>query len=259
MTLPTALAESCDTYFYELGNRFYSQGPEGWTRLQDWAARFGFGAPTGLDIGGEAAGLVPTPAWRKKTFTTPVDQAWNPGELIQLAIGQKDVTVTPLQMARFYAMIANGGDLVTPYVVSSAEQPGIGREPSIVRRRFTPAPPRPTGVDPAALSVVREGLYASTHAADGTSTGVFGTYPIPVAGKTGTAEKVVAIPGYPPGHLEDQSWWCGYGPADDPRLVVCAVIENGGHGSTAAAPAALKVFERFFGVKGGAQVLVNTD
>jgi len=114
-------------------------------------------------------------------------------------------------------------------------------------------------VDPAALAVVREGLYSATHAADGTSSGVFGTYQIPIAGKTGTAEKVVSIPGYPPGHLEDQSWWCGYGPADDARLVVCAVIENGGHGSTAAAPAALQVFERFFGVKGGAQVLVSTD
>ncbi len=259
MTLPTALSESCDTYFYEVGNRFYTQGIDGWTRMQDWATRFGFGVATGIDIGNEAIGLVPTPEWRKETFTTPVDRAWNPGDLIQLSIGQKDVSVTPLQMARFYAMIANGGDLVTPYLVSSAEQPGIGNEPSIVRRRFTPDPPRPTGVDPAALAVVREGLYSATHAADGTSSGVFGTYPVPIAGKTGTAEKVVSIPGYPPGHLEDQSWWCGYGPAEDARLVVCAVIENGGHGSTAAAPAALQVFERFFGVKGGAQVLVSTD
>ena len=84
---------------------------------------------------------------------------------------------------------------------------------------------------------------------------------MPVAGKTGTAEKVVPIPGYPPGHLEDQSWWCGYGPAQTEvaRLVVCAVIENGGHGSTAAAPAALRVFEKFFGVKAKSQVLVETD
>jgi penicillin-binding protein 2 len=259
MTLPTALAESCDTYFYELGDRFYNEGGNGWTRLQDWARRFGFGAPAGLDIGGEASGLVPTPEWRKKTFETPIDRAWNPGDLIQLAIGQKDVSVTPLQMARFYALIANGGSLVTPYLVSSAEQPGIGREPSVVRRRFTPDPPRPTGVDPHALAVVRDGLYEATHSSQGTSSGVFSTYPIPIAGKTGTAEKVVNIPGYPAGHLEDQSWWCGYGPSDDARLVVCAVIENGGHGSTAAAPAALQLFEQFFGVKGGAQVLVSTD
>jgi penicillin-binding protein 2 len=88
---------------------------------------------------------------------------------------------------------------------------------------------------------------------------VFGTYPIPIAGKTGTAEKVVNTPGYPAGHLESQSWWCGYGPAEDARLVVCAVIENGGHGSSAAAPAALKVFEQYFKVKARTQVLVNVD
>jgi penicillin-binding protein 2 len=88
---------------------------------------------------------------------------------------------------------------------------------------------------------------------------VFATYPIPIAGKTGTAEKVVPIPGYPADHLEDQSWWCGYGPAEDAEIVVCAVIENGGHGSTAAAPAAMKVFEKYFGVQGGPQVIVETD
>jgi len=259
MTLPIALAESCDTYFYEIGNRFYNNGREGRSRLQEWARRFGFGEPTRLDVGGEASGLLPTPAWRERTFRSAVDRAWNPGDSIQLAIGQKDVTVTPLQMARFYAMIANGGKLVTPYLVSAVEQPGANRQEAVVKRRFTPDPPRSSGADPAALSVVREGLYAATHARDGTSSGVFGTYPIPIAGKTGTAEKVVNIPGYPPGHLEDQSWWCGYGPAEDARIVVCALIENGGHGSTAAAPAALRVFEQFFGVKGGSQVLVNTD
>jgi penicillin-binding protein 2 len=90
---------------------------------------------------------------------------------------------------------------------------------------------------------------------------VFSSFPVPIAGKTGTAEKVVPLPGYPADHLEDQSWWCGYGPAETevPRIVVCAVIENGGHGSTAAAPAALRVFEKYFGVKGGYQNLVKTD
>ena len=86
--------------------------------------------------------------------------------------------------------------------------------------------------------MIRDGLYSATHSTYGTSSGVFSSFPIAVAGKTGTAEKVVPIPGYPPGHLEDQSWWCGYGPAQTEvaRVVVCAVIENGGHGSTAAAP-----------------------
>ena len=129
----------------------------------------------------------------------------------------------------------------------------------LVLRRFAPKPPQPAGVDPSALAAVQDGLWRATHSINGTASGVFANYEIPISGKTGTAEKVVPLPGYPSDNLEDQSWWCGYGPAEEARIVVCAVIENGGHGSTAAAPAALKVFERFFGVKGGAQVLVATD
>jgi penicillin-binding protein 2 len=259
MTLPEAIATSCDTYFYDVGYRFYTSGREGWGRLQDWAGVFGFGGVTGLDIGGEADGLLPTPAWRKRTFSSDWDRAWNPGDSIQLAIGQKDVTVTPLQMARFYAMVANGGRLVTPHVVAAVESPAANGQRAEVLRNFAADPPVDAGVDPAALQVVREGLFAATHSRDGTSSGIFGTYPIPIAGKTGTAEKVVAIPGYPAGHIEDQAWWCGYGPSEGARIVVCAVIENGGHGGTAAAPAAMHVIEQFFGIKGGPQAVVRTD
>ena len=85
-----------------------------------------------------------------------------------------------------------------------------------------------------------------THDSAGTSFGVFGDFPVPIAGKTGTAQKVVQLPGYT--GERDQSWWCGYGPANDAKLVVCAVIENGGEGGTAAAPAAERVFARFFNV-----------
>ena len=262
MNLPEALATSCDTYFYSVGNRFYEGGPTGRSRMQQWARKFGFGAPTGLDIGNEAPSwqtVVPTPAWRKRTFKSDWDKAWNPGDSIQLAIGQKDVTVTPLQMARFYAMIANGGKLVTPYAVSGAEQQGATGQQALTLQQFPPTPPRDAGVDPAALQAVREGLWAATHSTNGTSSGVFARYPISISGKTGTAEKVVNLPGYPVGHLEDQSWWCGYGPSDDAKLVVCAVIENGGHGSAAAAPAALRVFERYFGKKAPPLQVVNVD
>ena len=260
MTLVEALAESCDTYFDEIGNRFYERGSEGRVRLQQWARRFGFGATTGLDIGGEAAGLVPTPEWRRKTFESDWDRAWNPGDSIQLAIGQKDLLVTPLQMASFYGMLANGGNVLTPYLVSNVEQPGGKGSPRVVLRRFAPPPPHSAGLDPVALGVVRDGLYAATHSQSGTSAGVFANYSVPISGKTGTAEKVTPLPGYPADHLEDQSWWCGWGPSEDARLVVCALIENGGHGSTAAAPAALKVFEKFFGVTSSTtSILKATD
>jgi penicillin-binding protein 2 len=259
MTLPEALSESCDTYFYELGNTFYERGREGRVRMQQWAKKLGFGRPTGLDIGGEAEGLLPTPDWRWRTFESDWDRAWNPGDSIQLAIGQKDLLVTPLQMTAFYAMLANGGNLVSPYLVSDVEQTGAKGSPRVVVRRFAPRLPQSAGVDPVALAAVRDGLFRATHATAGTSSGVFGSYAIPISGKTGTAEKVVQLPGYPSGHLEDQSWWCGWGPSDAARLVVCALIENGGHGSTAAAPAALKVFEEFFGVEAPPSILVSTD
>jgi penicillin-binding protein 2 len=144
--------------------------------------------------------------------------------------------------------------------VSDVEQPGNGKgSPDVILRRFAPRPPQPSGVDPAALQAVRDGLYKATHDATGTSAAVFGNYTVPISGKTGTAEKVVQLAGYPAGHVEDQSWWCGWGPSDNARLVVCALIENGGHGSAAAAPAALKVFEKFFGVPGPQAIRVNVD
>jgi penicillin-binding protein 2 len=166
---------------------------------------------------------------------------------VQLAIGQGDLTVTPMQMARFYALLANGGQLVTPHVLEDVEQPtNDPRHPTVLPAGLQPSRPTPSGVDPAALRVVQEGLYEATHSSVGTSSGVFGAFPISIAGKTGTAEKLITLPGYPNPLKLNQSWWCGYGPTDNPTIAVCAVIENGGHGGTAAAPAALKVFEAYF-------------
>ena len=252
--LPQALAQSCDTYFYRVGARFYGLPAKDGSPLQSWAERFGFGNPTGVDIGPEAAGLVPTPAWRCKFYGGPpckgyVDRVWKPGYSVQLAIGQGDLEVTPLQMARFYAMIANGGSLVTPHFAEDVEQPGDSKSPVVLQELATQAS-TPSGVDSAYLLPVQEGLLAGTHSAQGTSEGVFGQFPVQIAGKTGTAEKVFKIPGYPNPLNLNQSWWCGYGPYNQPTIVVCAVIENGGHGGTAAAPAALKVFESYFGKQG---------
>jgi penicillin-binding protein 2 len=261
MDLPTALAQSCDTYFYAVGEMFYALPPSRGHPLQEWASRLGFGKPTGVDLGPEEAGLLPTPEWRQRTFTRKsdpccweIDRLWKPGDSIQLAIGQKDLLVTPLQMARFYALIANGGKLVTPHLLSDIENPNKTSVP-------VPAlpPPQQTNVEPAAIAVVRKGLWEATHLWFGTSYGVFASFPVAIAGKTGTAEKIVHLPGYPHGLLFDQSWWCGFGPYENPSLVVCTVIENGGHGGTAAAPASLKVFEQFFGVKATSSGTVYSD
>jgi penicillin-binding protein 2 len=249
MTLGVALANSCDTYFYDVALRFYHRED---SPLQRWSRKMGFGRLSGVDVGPEDAGLLPTPAWRRRFFKSEIDKIWTSGDSVQLAIGQGDLLVTPMQMTRAYAMIANGGKLVEPHVVKSVEEPRNEGEPPVVLRPYTPKPPKDIGLDEGALRIVQEGLFDATHANYGTSQSVFGAFPINIAGKTGTAEKYVQLPGYK--GLRDQSWWCGYGPYEKPKLAVCALIENGGHGGTAAAPAALSVFEKYFHIEPGTYV-----
>ncbi len=260
MDLPTALAYSCDTYFYRAGNSFYELPTDRGQPLQKWARAFGFGQASTIDAGFDVPGLVPTIDYKHRRFGRAsgdpnwrIDRLWKPGDSIQLAIGQGDLLVTPLQMTRFYAAIANGGKLVTPHVLLNVENPNGTIVPTT-----PPAAPRPIpGLDPKYLKVVRQGLFEGTHDSFGTSYGVFGNFPYQIAGKTGTAQKIVTLPGYT--GERDQSWWCGYGPANNPKLVVCAVIENGGHGGTAAAPAAEKVFAKFFHVPSTQLGLIHSD
>ena len=153
--------------------------------------------------------------------------------------------MTPLQMARFYSAIANGGKLVQPHILLDVENPNKTLVPT-----QPPAAPRPVpGLDPSTLGVVQEGLFEGTHMPVGTSYGVFGNFPVPIAGKTGTAQKVVALPGIPASRTSRGG--AATGRTTSPKLVVCAVIENGGYGGDAAAPAAERVFAKFFHVNTG--------
>ena len=250
MDLPTALGYSCDTYFYQLGNDFYQlperPRPAAPEVGEDLRLRPGHRNGRGArGAGTRADDRVAAPALHARRPTPvpwQVDRLWKPGNSIQLAIGQGDLLVTPLQMARFYALIANGGKLVTPHVLMDVENPNGTAVPVPA----LPAPQPVSNLDPAALQVVRQGLFEGTHMPFGTSYAVFGQFPVSIAGKTGTAEKVVSLPGYL--GVQNQSWWCGYGPTSSAKIVVCAVIENGGHGGTAAAPAAERVFSKFFHV-----------
>jgi penicillin-binding protein 2 len=254
--LATALSISCDTYFYQVGYRIYQLGQSHGHPIQDWARQFGFGLPTGIDVGGEATGLLPTPEWRLRTYTKKtdpnwaIDSLWKPGDSVQLAIGQKDLRVTPLQMARFYAAVANGGKLVTPHVFDYAQQSNGVPLPST---RHVPPAPTQIHLKTGVLDAIRAGLYKATHDTTGTSSSVFSAFPIAIAGKTGTAEQSIN------GVLRSQAWWCGFGPIDKPTLVVCVLIENGGHGGVAAAPAARMVFEQFFHKTGQTVGSVKTD
>ena len=188
------------------------------------------------------------PTRRRPTRVTgQIDSLWKPGDSIQLAIGQKDLLVTPMQMARFYAMIANGGKLVTPHLLLDVEQPSSNGTPGRACPTPPPPAPEPTNVDAQALAVVRDGLYQATHChARHVHLDLRQLSDLDLRqDRHGGEERSIPGDGIP--RIFNQSWWCGYGPSDSPDLVVCALIENGGHGGDAAAPAALKVFESFFG------------
>ena len=270
MTLPTALAASCDTYFYRLGEGFYSLPPERGHPLQLWASRFGFGQTTGIDVGPETAGLLPTPDWRQQTFTQKtdpccwqIDRLWKPGDSIQLAIGQKDLLVTPLQMARFYAADRERRPARHAARADGRRAGRLERRPGprapLLHRRDPAERRRPGRARGRARRALRGDAREHRHLRPRSSAASRSA----IAGKTGTAEKVVHIGSYT--GLKDQSWWCGYGSADGqtvrgkPPIVVCALIENGGHGGTAAAPAALQVFEQYFGVKAAKLGVIKSD
>jgi penicillin-binding protein 2 len=232
MTLPTALSESCDTWFYRIGSKMYGRLQQGDLALQNWAHRLGLGRTNGLDLPAESAGVVPTPAWLKRTQSGWA-KTWYEGTSVNLSIGQGYLQITPLQLAVAYATLANGGTVVTPHlgaaIVDSAGHPV---------KLLQPKPQRKLKL--VGLQAIRDGLYSAAHSAGGTSTSVFGSFPIPVSGKTGTAEA-------PPG--SDHSWYASWAPSNAPKYVVVVLIEHGGFGAQSAAPAAKEIYSALFDVK----------
>ena len=237
MNLAQAVTASCDTYFYELGKRLYDKTPrDGAFEPQPiWARRLGFGERTGLDIGGEEAGLVPDFGYKRRRFGDDrVHNRWTSGDAVLQSIGQGDLQVTPLQIARLYALIANGGTLVSPHVGA-----GVYGQDGTLRERLEPPPATKVQLDPYVLASLRQGLLGVTQSTDGTAYAAFRGFPVQVAGKTGTAEKL---------GKRDFAWFAGYAPADHPKLVVVCIIEQGGFGGETAAPAVRQVLAKAFGI-----------
>jgi penicillin-binding protein 2 len=228
MSLPTALAQSCDTWFYRLGDRIYAADPaKQGVLIQDWARKFGLGTTPPIDITGASPGYVPTPG---KTFEKLEGFPWTEGQTINLAIGQGALQVSPLQLAVAYSALANGGTVVRPHVASA-----VMRGEILKPLTFKPV----RHVKMTDLWAIRQGLYEAAHT--GTSASVFATFPIPVAGKTGTAEAGTG--------RDDHSWYASWAPANHPKVVVVTMIEHGGFGVQGAAPAAKEIYEAFFHVK----------
>jgi penicillin-binding protein 2 len=200
MNLAEAIEMSCDTWFYRLGEKFYFQQERGSLAMQQWAHWLGLGHPTGIDVPGEAAGVVPTPAWLRQQFakTSPSEAYWYEGTSVNLSIGQGYLEVTPLQMAVAYAALANGGTVVRPHVAQAV----LGAHRKVLR--FPPV--RKLKLHDA--WAIHDGLFRAAHGATGTSAAIFGSFPVPVAGKTGTAQDP---------HGDDDSWYASWAPAGNPR------------------------------------------
>ena len=238
--MSTALKVSSDVYFFNLGLHASASGKGG--QIQDWAHKYGLGQSPDIDIPNASAGLIPTPAWRNRVYRSHdnpyIDRPWNQGDNVNLAVGQGDVMVTPLQLARAYAALANGGTLVTPHLGGRI----VGVNGKTVER-IKPAPTRHLRISEETRNVILGGLERAAMEPGGTSYSVMGGFPFAVAGKTGTAERGSG--------QEDQSWYSVIAPYNNPQIVVTVTVEHGGFGVESAAPIARSILERYFHLSAG--------
>ena len=233
VTLAGALAQSCNVYFFHYAGE---AGPEA---LVDWATRFGFAAPTGIDLPGEAAGRVPTP----ETIAQQRDRPWRVADTRLVAVGQGSLTATPLQIARMMAAVANGGKLVTPHLVRHLGMTQTAEEEPVVDvskasgQSIDVPPPRPIpGLRRSTLDAIRQGLRATVESPQGTAHGTVFLDLIEVAGKTGTAETG--------GGRSDHAWFAGYVPIEKPKFALVVVLQHSGNGGEVAGPVARRLVLR---------------
>jgi penicillin-binding protein 2 len=232
INMSDAFKVSSDVYFYGLGLATNEQTGRGGA-IQEWAADLGLGEETGIDLPAEIEGLIPYPAWRNRLHRQGLtDRPWTAGDNVNLAIGQGDLQVNPLQMAIVYAAIANGGRTVRPHLADRVET--VTGE---VLEEIRPAPKRQLTLPDGAQETIMTGLTRAAMEQGGTSYEVFGNFPEQVAGKTGTAER---------GVLPDQAWYIAMAPAEKPEVVVAVTIERGGFGVDSAAPVAARILEKHF-------------
>ncbi|OGY29540.1 MAG: penicillin-binding protein 2 [Candidatus Woykebacteria bacterium RIFCSPHIGHO2_12_FULL_45_10] len=211
ISLVRAIARSNDTFFFKLGQTVGVAG------LDKYAQLLGLGEPTGIEIPGEIAGLIPSPEWKKATKAV----VWYPGETLNMAIGQGDVLVTPIQLAVATSTFANGGNLVRPSIVPTPTA-------KVARGGF---------IKKENLSAVVEGMVANQKG-DGNSGWLFNNYSVSTAGKTGSAEAG--------GDTNPHAWYTALAPVENPQIVATVMVENGGHGTEVSAPAVKKIFEWWF-------------
>lgn len=233
-----ALVGSCDVYFYTVGQRL------GIDRIHEYATMFGLGVPTGIELGEEVSGLIPSTRWKRTFFKNPANQRWHPGETLSVAIGQGAVLTTPLQLAVNYAELSNGGRRFKPHLVRRIQS----LDGSFIDDNFPPEEVGRAAVGESVLEEVRKGLIGVVNEAGGTARRArLDMFPqITVAGKTGTAQVVGLEHTHKDEDFGDHAWFVGFAPAENPEIVVAALVENAGHGGVIAAPVVRQVMEAYF-------------
>lgn len=230
--LTKAIKKSCNIYFYETGYLL------GGANIEKWSKLFGFGQKTGIEVG-EIAGSAAGPTYRAQMLeNNPLLNQWQPGDVVQAAIGQSDNTMTPLQLAVYAATLANGGTRYQPTLVKSVKsydysQTVLDNQPKVAQE---------LDVDPDNLKIVTNAMQ-SVADEGGTAAATFANYPIPIAIKTGTAQHTGGVDF--DGNDNDHSVVIAFAPADDPEIAVAVVGECAGHGS-AVAPVARDIFDAYF-------------
>jgi len=223
-----AIAQSCNVYFYTVGNRI------GIDRIAAEATKFGFGQRTGIDLPGEEVGIVASPAWKMATFHEP----WYVGETISVSIGQGATQVTAMQMAQLAAQLATGGVAYKPRIMRPAR--GVPVAPEVLRRAT---------IDPHALAVLRRSMVQVVESGTASKAKLPG---ITVAGKTGTVQVFKASSGVDSDKLDkkyrDHAWFIGFAPLENPTIAFAVLVEHGGHGGSISAPIVRKVLEVYFGL-----------
>jgi penicillin-binding protein 2 len=226
---------SCDTYFYGLANDM------GIDDIDNYLSRFGFGKKTGIDLEGEASGLLPSREWKMKRY----NQIWYPGDTVSVGIGQGYSLVTPMQLAFATATLANNGVAYQPHLVKEVQSPH-----SSENRAIGQGPLYDLNIDPKALDLVRRAMIAVTQPGGTAVYANMGT-PYQIAAKTGTAQVIAMKQGEKyvvkdvSERNRDHAWYIAYAPADKPRIALAVLVENGGHGGDTAAPIARKAFDYY--------------
>jgi len=236
MDMRRAIVESSNAYFYSLANEL------GVDTMHDFMKPLGFGQITGIDIGGEVRGVLPSQAWKRNYYKRPEQKKWYAGETISLGIGQGYNSFTMLQLAQATATMANGGVKHKPQLVLATQDAATRMRTPIVAE-----PAVDLGFKPEHVEIIRRAMVGVTQ--EGTSTRVFAGAGYLSGGKTGTAQAVSMSnrekynASKMEEHQRDHSLYIAFAPADDPKIALAVVVENAGFGSASAAPIARRVFD----------------